>query len=87
MPSSAFNSLLHAVKVAIAERLLGCLAAEDTVLKLTPANTPINRVESKLNERWIWILNMQTFQNSVLDYKLNKKFPLRLALTQTTQNR
>lgn len=38
-----------AVKV-IPERLLGCLAAEDAVLKLTPANTPINRVESKLSE-------------------------------------
>lgn len=54
-------------------------------LKLTPANTPMNRAESKLNERWIWILNMQTFQNSILDYKL--KFPLMLALTQGTQNR
>lgn len=80
-----------AVKVAIAERLLGCLAAEDTVLKLTPANTPVNRAESKLNENRIWILNMQTFQSSgvsiVVDYKLNKKFPSRLALTQATQNR
>lgn len=58
-----------AVKVVIAERLLGCLAAEDTVPKLTPANTPINRAESKLNENWIWILNISE-QWRVLDYKL-----------------